>query len=74
MIRLLNYCRFAKYCRYYQQNAHTCHDDKEAKAYCGARSEFDKYAKDNQAVKIKNMANLFVIRFRSADNNNNNNC
>jgi len=42
---LLLKCKFAAYCRYYRQDAHTCHDDKEARSYCGARWQFDEFAK-----------------------------
>lgn len=28
-------CRFAKSCRFYRSDSHTCNDDEEAMSYCG---------------------------------------
>ena len=59
-------CKFSSYCKYYQQDAHTCHDDKEAKSYCGARWQFDQYSKGHRDIGV-NIANLFVIRLHRSD-------
>jgi hypothetical protein len=54
-------CKFNRYCKYYQANAHTCHDDKEVKSYCGARWQFDQHSKGNKNIGV-NIANIFIVK------------
>ena len=47
-------CRYAEICKHYNALAHTCHDENEAKTYCGTYSQLKDLVKI-RPVKIPNM-------------------
>lgn len=46
-------CRYARFCRFYQKDAHSCTDADEAEAYCGTFDVFTNFAPDRLGMSKK---------------------